>query len=204
MPPATFLTALRLEALALRIGAPGVRVSSFGMGERSAAAACGRLSRSSPQPTVLFGCSGGLEDSLRPGDLVVATEVGLVGSDETIALQGAEALAEALAAHGLRVVAAPIVTARRLVVGDEARAKAAAGGAVAVDMESWFLAPLARDRPFAVVRAVLDVPGREVISPSTAVAAVRAGRALGRAARVTRQSKVPFVIPASNQHPGEN
>jgi 4-hydroxy-3-methylbut-2-en-1-yl diphosphate reductase len=203
-PPATFLSALRLEALALRLGAPGARVVTFGMGERAATAACARLSRSSAGPTVLFGCSGGLESSLRPGDIVVATEVALVGTDETVALDGAEAYAGELAAHGLRVVAAPIVTSRRLVVGDEARAKASAGGAVAVDMESWFLAPLARDRPFAVVRVVLDVPGREVISPSTAVGAVRAGRALGRAARVMQQSKVLFEIPTSNEHPGEN
>jgi 4-hydroxy-3-methylbut-2-en-1-yl diphosphate reductase len=200
----TFLAALRLEALALRLGAPGTRVDTFGMGERAATSALARLSQSPAEPTVLFGVSGALEKSLRPGDLVVATELGLVGLDETVALEGAEDFANELAAQGLHVVSAPVVTSRRLVVGEEARAKAAAGGAVAVDMESWFLAPLARDRRFAVVRAILDVPGREVISPATAVAAVRAARALGRAARATQQSKVVFEFPANNQHRGES
>jgi 4-hydroxy-3-methylbut-2-en-1-yl diphosphate reductase len=200
----TFLAALRSEALALRLGARDARVARFGIGERAAKNAFERVSRSAADPVVLFGFSGALDKSLRPGDLVVATELGFVGLDETVALFGAESDAKELAAHGLRVVPAPVVTARRLVVGDEARAKAAGCGALAADMESWFFAPLARDRRFAVIRAIVDVPGREVRSASTPLAALRAAVALGRAARVMHQSKVLFEVPTSSEHPGES
>jgi 4-hydroxy-3-methylbut-2-en-1-yl diphosphate reductase len=200
----TFLAALRTEALALRFGAPGARVVTFGMGERAAGAACARLSTLQTATVVLFGFSGALDSSLHPGDLVVASELGLVGLDEAVALAGAQRCAAELTAHGLRVVSAPVVTSPRLVVGDEARAKAAARGAVAADMESWFFAPLARDRRFAVIRAIVDVPGREVRSASTPRAAVRAGRALGRAARVMQRSNVLFEVPTSSELPGES
>lgn len=195
----TFLAALRTEAFALRLGAPRARVVSFGMGERAAKDALARVEQSATDPVVLFGFSGALEESLRPGDLVVATELGLVGHDETVALDGAPRFADELAARGLRVVASPLVTSRRLVVGDEARSKAAAGGAAAVDMESWFFSPLAHDRRFAVVRAIVDVPGREVRSASTPFAAMRAASALGRAARVLQQSTVLFEVLARNE-----
>ncbi len=199
----TFLAALRIEAFALRLGAPSARVISFGMGERKAEAAASRLLQLPVGPVVLFGFSGALDKSLHPGDLVVATELGFVALDETVALPNAKEIAKQLESRGLRVVTAPVVTSRRLVVGDEARAKAAADGAVAVDMESWSFASLARDRRFAVIRAIVDAPGREVRSASTPLAAIRAAVALGRAARVMQQSTALFEVPMSNEQSGE-
>ncbi|MGB9112372.1 MAG: hypothetical protein WCF24_06570 [Acidimicrobiales bacterium] len=200
----TFLAALRTEALALRLGAPDARIVRFGLGERAAVRARERLSLEAADPVVLFGFSGALDKSLRPGDLVVASELGLVGLDETVSLSRAERCVQELAAHGLCVVSAPIVTSRRLVIGDEARAKAAAGGAVAADMESWFFAPLARGGRFVVIRAIVDVPGREVRSTSTPIAAMRAARALRRAARAMQRSNVLFEVLTSSEHSGES
>jgi 4-hydroxy-3-methylbut-2-enyl diphosphate reductase len=61
-------------------------------------------------------------------------------------------------------------------VTGRARAALAATGAVAVDMESAWLAAAAADpdRPLAVVRAVLDGPGRELADPRPALRALRA------------------------------
>ncbi len=199
MTQPTFLAALRTEALALRLGAPEARVVTFGIGERAAILAGERLSQPAADPVVLFGFSGALDKSLRPGDLVVASELGLVGLDETVALSGADRCAQELAAHGLRVVSAPVVTSRRLVVGDEARAEAACRGAVAADMESWFFAPFALGRRFAVIRAIVDVPGREVRSARTPLAAMHAARSLGRAARAMQRSSVSEVLTTSEQ-----
>jgi 4-hydroxy-3-methylbut-2-en-1-yl diphosphate reductase len=200
----TLLAALRSEALALRLGAPGARVVRFGIGGRAAAGACERLAKAPAGTAVLCGFSGSLDKSLRPGDLVVASEVGLVGVDETVALSFAEGCARALAARGLRFVFAPVVTSPRLVVGDEARAKAAARGAVAADMESWFFAPLVTARPFAVIRAIVDVPGRELRSASTPLATARAAVALGRAARALQRSDAWSEVLTSSEHSGES
>jgi 4-hydroxy-3-methylbut-2-enyl diphosphate reductase len=49
-------------------------------------------------------------------------------------------------------------------------------------MESVWLAPGAAGRPFAVVRVVLDSPSHELLRPQAAADAVRAARALRRAA----------------------
>src|SRR5207245_2786744 len=56
-------------------------------------------------------------------------------------------------------------------------------GALAVDMESAWLAPAAAGRPLVVVRVILDTPGRELWNPVATVAGLRqATRALARAA----------------------
>jgi len=52
------------------------------------------------------------------------------------------------------------------------------GGAVAVDMESAWLAEGARGRPLAVLRTVLDGPGREFLRPSLLTDGLRALGAL--------------------------
>jgi 4-hydroxy-3-methylbut-2-enyl diphosphate reductase len=55
-------------------------------------------------------------------------------------------------------------------------------GALAVDMESAWLAPAAMGRPFAVLRVVLDTPAREIYRPwATLVGGLAACRALRRA-----------------------
>jgi 4-hydroxy-3-methylbut-2-en-1-yl diphosphate reductase len=67
------------------------------------------------------------------------------------------------------------------ILGPAARTSAAASGAVAVDMESFWLAEAAGDRPLAVLRVVVDEPGRRLVAARTAVHGVRALRNLRRA-----------------------
>jgi hypothetical protein len=88
---------------------------------------------------------------------------------------------------GLRVHTGPIVSVPRIVVGAE-RARLAATGALAVDMESAWLARGCADRPWAVVRTILDTPDRDLHRPlATATGALRAYRALAQVAAALSQ-----------------
>ena len=153
----TVLAPLWIEAWAVR----GERV---GMGAREAPAGEGRL--------VIAGVCGALDPSLRPGDLVVASEVR--GDGEPIACE-----TDLAAELGARV--GPIVSVERVAGPVEKRALAETG-ALAVDLESYWLARSAGDRPVAVVRAVVDRAGRRVLDPRTIPAGIAGLRALRSAA----------------------
>jgi 4-hydroxy-3-methylbut-2-enyl diphosphate reductase len=74
------------------------------------------------------------------------------------------------------------------VVSGAERGELRRAGAIAVDMESAWLAEGASDRPFAVVRVVVDTPGRELRRPlATARGGVRALRTLRRAMPALRR-----------------
>ncbi|MFL5957575.1 MAG: 4-hydroxy-3-methylbut-2-enyl diphosphate reductase [Solirubrobacterales bacterium] len=174
-------TPLRLEARAVRGGAPGVRTVHTGMGPRRARRAAARLNGDHAAIGIL-GFAGGLSDDVAVGDLVVATEVrGPAGTTE---LRGAGLVAGMLRRRGLSVHTGPVVSRPRLVTGAE-RARLAADGAVAADMESAWLAPAAAGRPLVVVRALVDTPGRELRRPLATLGGWRAAnRALREAAGV--------------------
>jgi nucleoside phosphorylase len=57
-----------------------------------------------------------------------------------------------------------------------------AGGAIAVDMESVWLAAGRRGRPFGVVRVVLDSPEHELMRVGAIAGALRAALSLRRVA----------------------
>jgi len=82
-----------------------------------------------------------------------------------------------LTGRGMKVRSGPIVCVKRIAVG-ERRAELHAGGAIAVDMESVWLAGAAGPRPFGVVRVVLDSPSHELLRPGAVFGALRAARAL--------------------------
>ena len=175
---------LRLEALLIRSAASGARVLRTGMGPRRARAAVRALLNEPGDALLVVGFCGGLDEQSEPGEVVIAEEV-LAAADEghsaePVACAGAKELATALARTGLRVRSGPVVCVSRLALG-ERRAQLRAGGAIAVDMESVWLAAGAGGRPFGVVRVVLDSPSHELLRPQAAVGAVRAGRALRRA-----------------------
>lgn len=88
----------------------------------------------------------------------------------------------ALTALGIeRIRVGPVVSVDHLVSGPE-RGLLAAEGALAVDMESAWLAPAAAGRPFAVLRVVLDTPDRELYRPlATLAGGLAAWRVLRRA-----------------------
>ena len=176
---------MRLEALLARSAARGVRVRRTGMGPRRSGAAAHALRQEPGERLLVLGFCGGLDEQSRPGEVVVASEVRSAADEghgqERVACSGVERLERALAATGLRVRSGPVVCVSRLALG-ERRAQLHAGGAIAVDMESVWLAPGAAGRPFAVVRVVLDSPSHELFRPQAAAGAVLTARALRRAA----------------------
>ena len=175
-------TALRIEALVVRSALPGVRVVRTGMGPERASrwAATAGLEPGPALALAVAGVCGGLDPRLRPGAVVVASEVR--GPDGVLACPTATLLEEALARRGLRAHLGPLVSVDHVVRGEQ-RARLRAAGAIAADMESAFLAAAAgRAVPLAVLRVVVDTPGRELIHPATVVNGPRALRTLRRAA----------------------
>ncbi len=176
---------MRFEARAVRRGAPGAGVVRTGIGRRAARRAAGRLGHVDGNLVALTGFAGGLSPELQPGDVVVATEVR--GADEPVECAASELVASMLRRAGLRVHTGPIVSVPRLVFGAE-RERLAATGAIAVDMESAWLARGCTGRPWAVVRTVLDTRDRGLHRPlATVTGALRAYRALARVAAALSQ-----------------
>jgi 4-hydroxy-3-methylbut-2-enyl diphosphate reductase len=175
-PPALQIAvALRSERFALM---PPRRALRSGMGPERARAAVPKLAATTARAVALMGFCGALTDDLEPGDVIVASEL-RGGPDGTIACTAPELLAQALRRRGLRVHVGPLVSVEHIVHGGDERARLAAEGALAVDMESAWLAEGAGDRPLAVVRTVVDAPGRELHRPlKTVTGALQAMRAL--------------------------
>ena len=76
--PALVIAApMRIEALALRGAAPGARLVRTGLGPRRAAAAAPALAPAAGGQWALAvaGLCAGLDPAMRPGDVVVASEV---------------------------------------------------------------------------------------------------------------------------------
>jgi 4-hydroxy-3-methylbut-2-en-1-yl diphosphate reductase len=181
---------LRLEALLVRSAARVASVHTTGMGPARARAAAGSLRGAPGGALLVLGFCGGLERDSEPGEVVVAEEV-LAATDEghdpdRVPCEGVEELTAALSRSGLTVRRGAVVCVSRLALG-ERRSELRSGGAIAVDMESVWLAPGAGARPFAVVRIVLDSPTHELMRPQAAAGAVRAARALRRSAAVLQQ-----------------
>jgi 4-hydroxy-3-methylbut-2-en-1-yl diphosphate reductase len=200
---------LLVEALAIRSAAPGLHVRTTGMGPERARAAVPALSADPAQAMLVLGFGGGLRPDSRLCEVVVAEQVLAVDehgspSGEPIVCGGTEALAAALADCGLEVRRGLVASVDRIVTG-EARERMLACGALAVDMESAWVAAAARGRPFAVVRVLSDTPERELrqrlpVGPPlpTLGDAARATAALRRAARALgtlgRQNRLHTVF----------
>lgn len=175
---------LRLEAWAISSGLPSsglARVHRTGMGPRRARAAVPALLDRPGAALLVMGFGGGLDEHSDVGDVVVADAV--QGPDGvSVACAGAPMLARALERRDLRVRRGTVASVARLAMGD-ARVELRETGAIAVDMESVWLAPGAGARPFAVVRVISDTPARELTNPlRTMAGVVRAMAALRRAA----------------------
>ena len=174
------LTPLRLEAAAVRRGLPEAQVVRTGMGRARSVDAATRRRGLATGAVAVAGVAGAVDETLRPGDVVVATEVRTEDGHVRVC-PGAALLATAVRARGLRVVCGPILSADRIIGTDE-RERLRADGVVAVDMESAWLAETAGERPLAVLRVVVDEPGRRLLDPRTLVAGTKALGALHRAA----------------------
>ena len=123
---------------------------------------------------ISFGVAGGLDPSLKPGDIVLATEV-VAGDDRWLAgLSLNEDLIAGMALRRRRIIRGGLAGAEEVVV---AKARKAAlwlqTGAAAVDMESHIAAAYAADAglPFAALRVISDSAHRSL--PSLAKTAIR-------------------------------
>jgi 4-hydroxy-3-methylbut-2-enyl diphosphate reductase len=175
---------LRLEQLAIKLGAARLRTSHTGMGPKRSKAAVASLKADPAAGLVVMGVCGGLDGSCQPGEVIVAEELldGEHPCERRLACPSAEPLASALESRGLKVKRATVVSMSRIVHGEE-RARLRERGALVVDMESVWLAEAAADRPFAVIRVVADTASREVTRPlMTLVGAWRAALSLRRTA----------------------
>jgi 4-hydroxy-3-methylbut-2-enyl diphosphate reductase len=164
-----------LEVLCpLWIEARAARGRVVGMGPERA-----RSARVTGDAIAVAGFCGGVDPSLRPGDVVLATE--LRSGDGVLPCPGSARLAGPLRDLGLRVTTGAVHSAASI-VGPEERDRLRETGVLAVDMESYWLAVAAEERPLAVLRVVVDEAGRRLLHPRTLPAGIRAFRTLRRAA----------------------
>ena len=167
------LAPMAVEEAALRNGS---RVLRTGMGPARARIAAARALAVDAAGVAVAGLCGGVDPALRPGDVVCATE--LRAADGTaVPVPGSALLAAALRRRGLRAHVGPLVSTERVL---PPRERARLDGALAVDMESAWLADAAGGRPLAVLRVVADAAGRRLADPRIAADGVRALRALRR------------------------
>ena len=178
-PELLVTAALRLEVRALRRGAPGLALHHAGMGPERARRASAALAASPAPRLAVAGVCGGLDAAQPVGEVIVASEVRFE-SGEVRACEHA-ALAAALRARGVAPRVGPLLSVDHVVQGEE-REVLRRTGALAVDMESAWLAAGARGRPFAVLRVVLDAPGRELTRAGIARDGLRALRRLAEVA----------------------
>jgi hypothetical protein len=163
--------------------------------ERAERAVRGALTGAAHAPSglVFAGLGAATVPGIRPGDVLVATEV---RDDRGVAARTdeawAEATDEALRAVGLTVRRGVLHSSDHVVKGPE-RARLAASGVTGVDMETAAAfraaAQLSADGSFAdgsasgglpllAVRVVVDTPEYELVRPATLVHGPRALRAL--------------------------
>jgi 4-hydroxy-3-methylbut-2-enyl diphosphate reductase len=171
------LTPMAIEARAVRGGAPWARVQKFGIGPARAGQAAS-LVENHEGAVVIAGFAGALDPRLAPGDIVLGSE--LRGPDGEVACGDPAILAGVLRRAGLRVFVGPIYSSPRIVHGARRR-ELAQTGALAVDMESAWLAQ-AHGRPIVTLRAISDSHEQEVYNPLRLAVGVRAAyRSLRRA-----------------------
>ncbi len=170
------LTPLRIEQLAL--GArPGCSFIRTGMGPARARIAAARALAHSAASVAVAGVCAGIDPALEAGDVVYATEL-LAGDGTSAEVAESPVLVDALRRRGLRVHVGTLASTDRI-LGPAERARRF-DGALALDMESAWLAAGADGRPFAVVRVVADKAGRHLADPRMAIAGPRALLSLRR------------------------
>jgi len=164
----------------VRRGLPEALVLRSGMGASRARATALTAVRIPADAVAVAGFCGAVVGGMRPGDVVVADEVrGPAGVTRCVS----GPLVAALVALGVeRVRVGPVASVDHVVLGAERRSLARQG-ALAVDMESAWLAPAAVGRPFAVLRVVLDAPARDIYRPlATLAGGLAAWKSLRQAA----------------------
>ena len=170
------LAPLRIEHAVLG-ELPGASVLRTGMGPDCARIAAARALGHDASALAVAGLCAGIAPDLRAGDVICATEILRPGGASGRPSPGA-LLVAALRRRGLRVHVGPLVSTERILGAGERRRLE--GDALAVDMESAWLADGAAGRPLAVVRVVADAAGRRLADPRMVLAGARALRSLRR------------------------
>jgi len=172
---------LRVEAALISSAARGAIVRKTGMGPAKARAAVASLRDEAGTALLVVGFCGGLDAESVPGEVIIPTEVYAAEDEghaaERVPCDLAGELIAQLAGRGLKLRSGPIVCVSRIATG-ERRAQLLAAGALGVDMESVWLGAAAGERPFGVVRVVLDSPSHELLRVGAVAGALRAARAL--------------------------
>jgi 4-hydroxy-3-methylbut-2-en-1-yl diphosphate reductase len=186
---------LRLEAFMISRGGVGregflsARIYRTGVGPRRARAAVQALARDPADALLVLGFGGGLAPDSQVGEVVVADEVN--GPDGTrVSCAPAAALAGVFEARGFSVCRGTVSSVARPALGKR-RVQLRERGAIAVDMESAWLAAAARGRPFAVVRVLSDTPTRELTRPLLTLAGVMRASVTLRRVAATLSEWVP-------------
>lgn len=170
------LAPLRIEALALGRH-QGVRVLRTGMGPLRARTAA-QTARAIDSPAIaIAGLCAAIAPQLRAGDVVCANELRCEDA-APLPLLASTRLAAELSRRGLRVHVGALASSARI-EGPAAR-RLRRGEALALDMESAWLARAGGGRPLAVVRVVVDSDGRRLADPRIVAAGLRALRSLHR------------------------
>ncbi|HZB32675.1 MAG TPA: hypothetical protein VE465_21135 [Streptosporangiaceae bacterium] len=179
--------ALGIEARALRHGLVTTPVVHVGYR--------GRRAHRLPDhgALVVAGFGGALTTELRPGDVVVATEIR--GTNVSVRCAGARELAAELRRDGLPAVTAPLHTTDHIVRAAEI-AELADTGARVVDMESAVLAAVIGARPIAAVRVIVDTPAHPLPRPGTLRRGTAAWRTLRRLGPAVERWATTFRDPA--------
>ncbi len=176
---------LRVEQALIASAARGALIRKTGMGPARARLAAGDLGVQAARAMLVLGFCGGLDDSSVPGEVIVAEQVYAAPDEnhpeEPIVCDLAGQLLGRLTGLGMKVRAGRLVCVSKLALG-ERRAELHAGGAIAVDMESVWLAAGAQGRPFGVVRVVLDSPSHELMRVQALGGALRAAASLRKVA----------------------
>lgn len=154
------------------------------MGASRSIASARELANNATAAVWIMGVAGAIDQSLRPGDVVVADSVRDQRSGAELHLEGTSAVASALSELGLRVRTGPLLTAPKLVRGSEERAALARTGALAVDMETYPLATAGWGGPVIAIRTISDTAEHGLISPRVLTGGVAALRSLQRCAEV--------------------
>jgi 4-hydroxy-3-methylbut-2-en-1-yl diphosphate reductase len=176
---------MRIEAALISSASRWPLVRKTGMGPGRSKAAAGGLAGAQAGAMLVVGFCGGLDAGSVPGEVIVARQVYSAADEgheqERVSCDLSGQLIQRLAGRGMKVRTGDVVCVSRLALG-ERRAQLHAGGAIAVDMESVWLAAGAGGRPFGVVRVVLDSPEHELLRIRAAAGALRAARSLRRVA----------------------
>jgi hopanoid-associated phosphorylase len=170
--PVLIVTGLVQEA---RIAAgPGMSVICSSSDPQQLRALLTVVDPSTIRGVISFGVAGGLDPALRPGDVVVATEV-LAGDTRWLAgLTLNEELIASVALGRSRVVRGGLAGVEQVVAARSVKAALRLEtGAAAVDMESHIAAAYAADAglPFAALRVIADPADRAL--PPLAVSAIK-------------------------------